>query len=152
MRKIAEELLTDTPVGFLTTIDEKGFPHIRAIENLRKKEKFPHASKVLGKYDNDIFNVYISTNTSSKKIKHIKENNNKISLYYCKPEEYKGIMLQGYADIVDDLELKEELWEDGWEKYYSKGFTDPDFTILRLKAIYLKTWYNSRIDEFKLSD
>ena len=61
-------------------------------------------------------------------------------------------MLQGYADIVDDLELKEELWEDGWEKYYSKGFTDPDFTILRLKAIYLKTWYNSRIDEFKLSD
>ncbi len=151
IKEAARELMLKAPVLYLASIDENGFPHIRAIENLKSVEKFPHAAKVLSEHDQNDLNVYISTNTSSTKVKQVKKNS-AISIYYCLPNEYKGIMLQGKAEFIDDIELKKKLWTDGWEMYYSKGYSDPDFTILRLKPKYLKTWYKSGIDEIVVSD
>ena len=54
---------------------------------------------MIAKFDSNYLNVYFSTNTSSEKITHIKDNNN-IAIYYCIPEKYKGIMLQGEGEIM----------------------------------------------------
>ncbi len=137
---LALELLSKPSSAYLATIDRNGFPHIRAIFNLRCSEKFPHPAEVIEEYEENPLTVYISTNTSSIKMKQIKENNN-IAIYYSLPSEGKGIMLQGQAEILDDMELKEKIWVDDWVMYYPKGYTDPDFTILRLKPKYLKGWY-----------
>ncbi len=151
IKEVAKELMLKAPVVYMASIDENGFPHIRAIENMKSVEKFPHTAKVLSKYDQDDLNVYISTNTSSMKVKQVKKNS-AISIYFCLPNEYKGIMLQGNAEFIDDIELKKKIWTEGWERYYPKGYSDPDFTILRLKPIYLKTWYKSGIHDFATSD
>ena len=137
---LALELLSKPSSAYLATIDRNGFPHIRAIFNLRCSEKFPHPAEVIEEYEENPLTVYIATNTSSVKIKQIKENNN-IAIYYSHPSEIKGIMLQGHAEILDDIELKEKIWVDDWVMYYPKGYTDPDFTMLRLKPKFLKGWF-----------
>ena len=64
-----------------------------------------------------------------------------VAMYYCVPEEYKGVMLRGKAEIIDDLEFKKAIWVKGWARYYHKGYSDPDFTILRIKPYWVKVWY-----------
>ncbi|MFX0069535.1 MAG: pyridoxamine 5'-phosphate oxidase family protein [Candidatus Hermodarchaeota archaeon] len=140
LRKYTLDLMTRTKATFLTTIDEMGLPHIRAVENLRNPEKFSHQSKAFIGYD-DEFLVLISTNTSSEKVKHIKNNPN-IALYYCILEEYKGVMIRGCAKIESDLEFKKKIWEDSMKIYYPKGIEDPDFTLIRLIPDYIKAFYN----------
>ena len=137
---LALELLSKPSSAYLATIDRNGFPHIRAIFNLRCSEKFPHQAEVIEEYEENPLTAYISTGTSSAKMKQIKENN-KIAIYYSLPSEGKGIMLQGQAEILDEIEFKKKIWVDDWVMYYPKGYTDPDFTILRLKTKYLKGWY-----------
>ncbi len=150
MKEIALELFKKAQPAYLATIDENGLPQIRAVENIRNPEKFPHDAKILLEYDNDI-TPYISTNTSSKKIEQILENNS-AAMYFCSPDEYKGIMLQGNIEIVNDPDLKKRIWQDSMLRYYPKGHTDPDFTILRLRPKYLKSWYKSRKSEVRLSE
>ncbi|MBK5113086.1 MAG: pyridoxamine 5'-phosphate oxidase family protein [Candidatus Heimdallarchaeota archaeon] len=150
IKKIAKELMIKAQPAYLATLDENGFPQIRAVENVRNPEKFPHDAKTLLEYDDDII-PYISTNTSSEKIKQILENNS-AAMYFCSPDEYKGIMLQGDIEIVNDLDLKKRIWQDSMLRYYPKGHTDPDFTILRLIPKYMKTWYKGKKGELKISE
>jgi len=150
IKKVAKELMNKAQPAYLATIDENGLPQIRAVENMRNPEKFPHEAKILLEYDNDII-PYISTNTSSEKIKQILKNNS-AAMYFCSPDEYKGIMLQGNIEIVNDPDLKKRIWHDGMLQYYPKGHTDPDFTILKLNPKYLKTWYKGKKGELKISE
>ena len=83
--KIAKELMVIAYPAIFSTVDEKGQPHVRAIENMRNPEKFPHDAKVLKDYD-DTINPYINTNTSSEKVKHILRNRN-AAMYYSSPTE-----------------------------------------------------------------
>ena len=139
-QSLVKELMEQTSAAYLATIDENGFPYIRAVFNLRCPEAFPHPARILKEYEDDPYTTYISTNTSSLKIKHIKANN-KVAIYYCKPGEVKGIMLQGKAEIVDDMEFKKNIWEENWTRYYPEGYIDPDFTMLKIKPEYMKGWY-----------
>ncbi|HUU78465.1 MAG TPA: pyridoxamine 5'-phosphate oxidase family protein [candidate division Zixibacteria bacterium] len=150
VKEIASEIMLKTKAGYLATIDSDGFPQIRAIDNLRCPDRFLHASQVLGKLD-DKLSIYISTNTSSEKIQHITKNKT-VAVYFSLPDEFKGIMLQGIVEIIDDLEFKKEIWCEGWELFFPKGYTDPDFTILRIKPKYLKSWYQVGKHDLKLSD
>ena len=141
----------NTPAVYLATINENNEPEIRAVENLRCKEKFPHEASILEKHEKDPLVNYISTNTSSNKIKHIKENSS-ISMYYCKPEEHKGIMLKGKVEIIDDMDLKKEIWREECIRYYPKGYTDPDFTLLKLKPVFLKSWFGWGVEQEEYKD
>lgn len=138
LKKYVIDLMTRTKVAFLTTIDKEGLPHIRAIDNLRNPKRFPHCSKVFIGSD-DSFLVYISTNTSSEKVKQINNNNN-IALYYCISEEIKGVMVRGCAEIVDGYEIKKKIWINRMKIYYPKGVEDPDFTLIRLIPNYIKAY------------
>lgn len=141
-KELLDELLEKAFYLEIATIDENGFPQIRAVFNLRCKEHFPHPSKIIGEYDSEPYNVYISTNTSSTKVKHILENN-KVALYFniSKPGYIKGVMLQGDAEILEDMEFKRKIWVEDWKIYYPKGYDDPDFTILKIKPNLLRGWY-----------
>ncbi|NPD87394.1 MAG: pyridoxamine 5'-phosphate oxidase family protein [Asgard group archaeon] len=147
--EVTKELLEKTYAGYLSTIDENGFPYIRAVFNLRSLEKFPHPAKVISDYDDDPFTVYISTNTSSTKVKQI-EKNSKVAMYFALPNDVKGVMLQGEAEVLDDDEFKKNVWMESWTMYYPKGHTDPDFTIIKIKPSLLKGWFRGHLYyEFK---
>ncbi|MHA2182268.1 MAG: pyridoxamine 5'-phosphate oxidase family protein [Promethearchaeota archaeon] len=133
------ELMKSSKAVYLTTIDSEGYPITRAMFNLRNQEQFPEFSEFFAKQDNQ-FVIYISTNTSSSKIDQIKKNS-KISTYYCEPEEVKGVMFGGDAEIIDNIELKKEIWLDWWTRYYPKGLEDPDYTLFRLRPKNAKFYY-----------
>jgi general stress protein 26 len=131
VKKLSLDLMESSKAAYLTTIDSEGYPITRAMFNLRNKEQFPEFSEFFNGLDNE-YEIYISTNTSSSKTEHIK-NNPKISVYYCDPDEFKGIMFGGEAEIISDINIKKKVWLDWWTKYYPEGLKDPDYTLLRLK-------------------
>ena len=75
------EIMETAEVVYVSTIDEGGFPHTRAMFNLRNKAEFPHQAALFTDHQDDLM-VYLSTNSSSKKLGHIRANP-KVCLYYC---------------------------------------------------------------------
>ncbi len=138
-KKISLELIESSKAAYLTTIDSDGYPITRAMFNLRNKEQFPEFSEFFAKQNNE-FVIYITTNTSSSKIDHIKKNP-KVSVYYCDPEDFKGIMFGGELEVIEDMELKQEIWLDWWTRYYSEGIEDPDYTLLKLNPKTARFYY-----------
>ena len=94
--------------------------------------------------------MYFSNNTSSSKIEHIKENP-KISVYFCDPQDFKGLMLGGEAEIVEDMDIKRQFWLDTSIRYYPKGLEDPDYTILRFNPRSAIFYYRLKQFKFELS-
>ena len=135
------DLMKRAPVAYMATVDGDGLPQVRAVENFRRSDKFPHPSEVISKLEDDPLTSYLSINTSSNKLRQV-ENNPVVALYYCVPLEYKGVMLRGNAEVLDDLEFKKTIWVKGWERYYTQGYSDPDFTILKIKPDWVKIWYS----------
>ncbi len=133
-------VISTSPACYLATVDEKGFPEIRAMLNLRNPNVFPELRKFFSRKADD-FTVYLSTNTSSMKIKQIR-NNPKVSLYYCNPDDWQGVMLCGVLEIVEDPAIKKDLWQSNWNMYYPQGLTDPDFSIARLRPQIVKAYGN----------
>ena len=125
------KLMEESKAAYLTTIDPDGFPITRAMFNLRNKDQFPEFSEFFENQQNQ-FTIYISTNTSSSKVTHL-DKNPKMCVYFCDAEDFKGFMLGGSVEIVDDRELKKTIWLDWWTRYYPEGVEDPDYTLLRLE-------------------
>jgi len=138
-KKLSLELIGSSKAVYLTTIDSKGYPITRAMFNLRNKKQFPELSEFFANQSNE-FAVYISTNTSSSKVDHIKKNP-KISVYYCYPEDFIGVMFGGEAEIIDDIELKQKIWLDWWTRYYPEGLKDPDYTLIKLNPKNARFYY-----------
>lgn len=142
------ELIETSKAAYLTTIDFNGFPITRAMFNLRNKEQFPEFSEYFQKQQNK-FVIFISTNTSSTKVDHIKKNP-AICVYYCDPEDFRGLMLGGSAEIVNDQKLKRTIWLDWWTRYYLKGVDDPDYTLLRLQPKQARYYYKLNQVNFEI--
>jgi general stress protein 26 len=147
VKKLSLELMETSKALYLTTINSDGFPITRAMFNLRNKEQFPEFFNFFNSIDNE-FEIYISTNTSSSKIKHIKENP-KINAYYCDPEEFKGVMFGGLVRIIEDMNIKRKIWLDWWTKYYPEGLEDPDYALLQLKPNLAQFYYKLQKVDFK---
>ena len=147
-KRLSLELMEIAEAAYVTTIDKDGFPYTRAMFNLRRKEQFPGLYELFKKHQED-FLVYLTTNTSSSKIAHIKKNP-KVSIYYCKPSEWRGLMLGGEVEIVTDKAIKEPIWQGGWEMYYPGGPHDPDHTVLCLHPIFAKYYHQLNFFNFEL--
>jgi len=148
-RELCKTLLETGWPAYLTTLDSRGYPQTRAMFNLRNKERFPKLIPFFEKGDE--FAIIFTTNTSSPKINDIKTNS-AASVYYCDTESWKGVMFGGDIEIVDDLAVKKEIWHDEWDKYYLKGYDDPDHTVLRVRPTVVKGWTGSTTFRLELGD
>ena len=149
-KQVSLELLASTEAVYVTTVDEGGFPQTRVMFNLRYKEQFPSLMEIFQGHENDLL-IYLATNTSSAKINQIKTNPAGC-VFYCNYKEFHSLMLAGNFEILDDPEIKKELWQDGWEIYYPSGPDDPDYTVLRLLPFKAKGWYKDQAFEFSFGD
>ena len=149
-KRLSLDLMKTSKAVYLTTIDSEGYPITRAMFNLRNEEKFPEFFGFFNGLDNE-FEIYISTNTASSKTGHIKKNP-KICVYYCDPEDFKGVMFGGEVEIIDDMNIKKNLWLDWWTRYYPKGLEDPDYTLFRLKPKVAHFYYRLQKLQFKLGE
>ncbi len=141
--KMAVELSTDlmsaAKAAYLTTIDANGYPETRAMLNLRNTDKYPGLAGFFSRNKADL-TTYFTTNTSSPKMKRIKENP-KACVYYSKPDEWRGLMMAGSLEVVEDAKIKKALWQSGWTMYYPGGVEDPDYAVLRLSPKFLQGYH-----------
>lgn len=147
-KKLGLELMEESKAAILTTMDPDGFPITRAMFNLRNKEQFPEFSEVFKKELNQ-FTIYISTNTSSSKVAHLSKNPN-VCVYFCDSDDFKGLMLGGSAEIINDIELKKLIWLDWWTRYYPEGIEDPDYTLLRMEPKNVRFYYKLNQVNFEI--
>ena len=106
--------------AFVASIDEDGFPNIKAMLTPRK-------------IDGNAF--YFTTNTSSVRTGQFMQNP-KASIYFYHRGRfrYEGIMLIGTMEVLQDTKIKEEIWQPGDTIYYKQGVTDPDYCVLKFTA------------------
>jgi len=143
------KLMAEAENCYLTTINSDGYPYTRSMFNLRNIEQYSAQARFIGGLK-DEFVVYFGTNTSAVKIAQIRANP-AVSVYYCKPKEIHGLMLSGDIEIVTDPEIGKKIWQEGWERHYPTGPTDPDYTVLRLKPALARGWYKGASFEFRLN-
>lgn len=117
--KTLGNLIEKQGVTYISSIDEDGFPNTKAMLSPRKREGI----KVF----------YFTTNTSSMRARQYKINS-KACIYFCDRRFFRGIMLKGKMEILEDNLSKEMIWKDGDELYYPKGVTDPDYCVLKFTA------------------
>jgi general stress protein 26 len=146
--KACVELIETAPAAYLTTIGQDGYPHTRAMLNLRNRQQYPNQVHLYAAHQDDLM-IYFSTNTSSIKLRQI-EANPRVCVYYCHPEQFHGLALIGDIELVDDAALRKAVWNEGWERYYLGGPDDPDHTILRLYPQLATGWHKAARFEFSL--
>jgi len=150
LKEACLELMETADGAYLSTIGADGYPHTRVVFNLRNREQFPEQAPLFAPHRDDLM-IYISTNTSSSKLREIKANP-RVSVYYCDSKRFRAVMLAGKIEIVENPEVKEALWNEGWERYYPTGVGDSDYTVLRLFPTYATGWVESSRFEFALGN
>ena len=147
-RQSVLELMETSEAAYLSTVDGDGCPHSRALLNLRNTRQYPSLIDLFAAHKADLL-VYLTTNTSSTKIEHIRANP-AVCVYYCNPAQFHGAMLGGAPEIVHDSQLKAAIWQEGWETSYPTGPNDPDHTVLRLAPKFAKGWHGEGRFELKI--
>ncbi len=105
-----------TLIGY---VDSEGYPITKAMLAPRERE--------------GIKNFWFSTNTSSNKVKYMKENP-KASIYFVDKRFFRGVSLVGEIEVLESAEAKERIWRRGDTMYYREGVTDPDYCVLKFTA------------------
>ena len=143
-------LLEEVEVVYLATVDEKGFPQVRAMANLRNVVQFHSIAGIFEGHKDD-FLMYFTSHKSSDKIKHIGANS-AISVYFCDARKRCGMLLFGKIDIVSDAKLKKEVWQERWIKHFPGGDGDPEYTVLRFVPSFAKGWSPQGPFQLKLAE
>jgi general stress protein 26 len=112
------KLIEDSKICFLGTNGDDGFPNIKAMLNLKHE---------------GIKKIWFSTNTSSKRVQQLR-NDKRACVYYVDEQNFKGLMLIGSIEILQDIESRKMLWTEGAEIYYPLGVEDPDYSVLCFTA------------------
>ena len=139
--------MTRTPGLTEAEIDLRLWQAYTIILNLRNREQYPNLVELFAAHRDDLL-VYFTTNTSSQKLGQIRADP-RVSVYYCNPEQFHGLMLSGDVEVIDDSALRHALWSEGWERYYPGGPDDPDHTVLLLRPRSVRGWYKARRFEFE---
>jgi general stress protein 26 len=112
------ELMERAKICMLGTNGEDGYPNIKAMMNLKHE---------------GLKKIWFSTNTSSRRVQQLRKNN-RACVYYVDEQNFKGLMLVGTIEILQDIESRKMLWAEGAEVYYPLGVEDPDYSVLGFTA------------------
>lgn len=130
--KLIETLMEKTPTVSLTSICEDGYPRTVTMANI----KFDHLGV-----------VWFSTGLNSNKVKHfIRDKRASV----CYNVDGHNISLIGEVDIVDNEEVKRELWLDWFSNHFTLGIDDPNYCILQFKTKRVSVWIEDLFEEFEL--
>lgn len=117
--KTIGNLIDKQGVAFISSVDSDGFPNSKAMLPPRKRD--------------GIKTFYFTTNTSSLRVAQYRDNP-KACIYFCDRRFFRGVMLKGTMEVLEDAASKEMIWQEGDTVYYPEGVTDPDYCVLRFTA------------------
>lgn len=132
------EFIKKTKTAFIGSVGEDGFPNIKAVFS---------PSKIEG------LCLYFSTNTSSLRAQQFMKNP-KACVYFYERNRFKceGVMLTGTMEVLQDLQIKKEIWHTGDTLYYKQGVTDPDYCVLKFTPTKGRHYCNLKTESFHLED
>lgn len=133
VEKTIGNLIDKQGVSFIGSVDEEGFPNAKAMLPPRKREGI----KVF----------YFTTNTHSMRVSQFRKNP-KACIYFCDKRFFRGVMLIGSMEVLEDSQSKELIWQEGDTLYYPEGVTDPDYCVLRFTATKGRFYSNFSSESF----
>ena len=125
-REKALELVSRSEIALVGSNGQDGYPHIKAMLKMEAEA---------------LNRIWFSTNTSSRRVAHFR-NDARASVYFVDFSDWMGLLLLGRMEILDDLESRQRLWRDGCERYYPRGVTDPDYSVLRFTTMSANYYHN----------
>ena len=124
-------------VAFICSVDEEGFPNVKAMLKPRKTE--------------GIKEFYFSTNTSSMRVKQYRDDPRACIYFYRKGLlRYEGVMLKGKMEVLTDRASKEMIWRRGDTMFYKGGVTDPDYCVLKFTAELGRYYRDLKTENFEI--
>lgn len=133
IEKTIGNIIDKQSVSFIGSVDGDGFPNMKAMLPPRKRE--------------GIKEFYFTTNTSSMRVAQFRKNS-KACIYFCDKRFFKGVMLIGEMEVLEDKHSKEMIWREGDTMYYPLGVTDPDYCVLRFVATKGRFYSNFSSQDF----
>jgi general stress protein 26 len=100
--------------------------HLATVEGDAPVVRVMHAFRV----DDDL-SVWYACGASSNKVRQIRANPRVAVSFW---QEKKDLVLSGTAQIVEDPQVKADMWEEGWERHFPKGKEDPEYCLLKITA------------------
>ena len=133
--KTIGNLIDKQGISFISSVDNEGFPNTKAMLPPRKRD--------------DIKTFYFTTNTSSMRVGQYRTNP-KACVYFCDKRFFRGVMLKGIMEVLEDAGSKEMIWREGDTLYYPQGVTDPDYCVLKFTASAGRYYANFSSQDFKV--
>lgn len=133
--KTIGNLIGKQGISFISSLDDEGFPNTKAMLPPRKRD--------------GIKTFYFTTNTSSMRVKQFRSNP-KACIYFCDKRFFRGVMLKGIMEVLEDTASKEMIWQEGDTIYYPKGVTDPDYCVLKFTAQTGRFYANFSSENFMI--
>ena len=128
-------LIDKQGISFISSVDGDGFPNSKAMLPPRKREGI----KVF----------FFTTNISSMRVAQYRTSP-KACIYFCDKRFFRGVMLKGTMEVLEDAASKEMAWREGDTMYYSKGVTDPDYCVLKFTAQTGRYYANFSSENFNI--
>lgn len=134
-QKTIGNLIDKQSVSFIASVSEEGFPNMKAMLPPRKRE--------------GIKEFWFTTNTSSMRVAQYRENKN-ASIYFYDKRFFRGVMLTGTMEVLEDADSKQMIWKKGDTMYYPQGVTDPDYCVLKFTATRGRFYSNFHSENFEI--
>jgi len=135
VEKTIGNLIDKQGISFIASIDSDGFPNMKAMLPPRKRE--------------GIKMFWFTTNTSSMRVSQYRDYP-RAGIYFYDKRFFRGVMLRGTMEILEDASSKEMIWQDGDTMYYPGGVTDPDYCVLKFTAQNGRYYSNFKSENFDL--
>jgi len=137
MEKIKEKALklANKKIAFVGSVNKNNAPNIKAM--------------LVAKHDG-LKTFYFASNNSAMRTEQYKHNSN-ACIYFNGGPIYKGLMLEGIMEIINDIDIKEIIWKNNYKSIYKNdGINDPDYCLLKFTAKKERYYYWFKTETFEI--
>jgi general stress protein 26 len=137
MKKIKERVLklANKTIAFVGSVNHSNAPNIKAM--------------IVAKHEG-LKTFYFASNNSAMRTEQYKHNNN-ACIYFKGGLIYKGVMLEGTMEILNDEAIKKQIWRNSFKSAYKNGgINDPDYCVLKFTAKQGRYYYLFETEAFEI--
>jgi general stress protein 26 len=118
--KAAKEIMIPTSTCALITQDKNGISRVRTMDPFAPEKDLT---------------VWFGTNSKSRKVAQIKNNNN-VTIYYRDKDHSGYVMLHGKAEIIKNKTAKDNYWKDTWSSFYPNK--KENYLLIKVTPIWME--------------
>ncbi len=134
LERKAASLMDECTSVSIASVRGDGYPRVCVVSKLRA-EGFSE--------------IYFSTGTRSTKVKHFRSNSRSSICYYRGGD---SVTLVGDVTIVEDHQVKAELWQEWLIDHFPEGPTDPNYCIVKFTTKEATIWIDQHFETFTYAD